>query len=59
MFISAKNPIIIHLLAMCKTLEDVNVHLKESFIFLSRIRWSLRTAQGEASALKGFSLEKI
>jgi len=59
MYISAKNPIVIDLLAMCKTLEDVNIHLKESFIFLSRIRWSLRTAQGEATALKGFSLEKL
>ena len=53
MFISAKNPIIIHLLAMCKTLEDVNIHLKESFVFLSRIRWSLRTAQQEIGELKG------
>ena len=42
MYISGKNSIIVHLLAMCKTLEDVNIHLEESFMFLSRIRWSLR-----------------
>lgn len=53
MFFSAKNPIVVHLLAMCKTLEDMNIHLKESFLFLSRIRWALRTAQSEASRLKG------
>ena len=53
MFFSAKNPIVVHLLAMCKTLEDINIHLQESFLFLSRIRWSLRTAQAEAARLKG------
>jgi hypothetical protein len=40
MFFSAKNPILIQLLAMCKTLADINVHLEESYIFMSRIRWA-------------------
>lgn len=40
MFFSAKNPILIQLLAMCKTLADINVHLEESYVFMSRIRWS-------------------
>jgi len=40
MYISASNPIIQHLLRMCKTLEDINVHLTESYVFASRIRWS-------------------
>lgn len=53
MFISSKNPIIVHLLAMCKTLEDVNIHLSESFLFLTRIRWALRKAQQELKQFKG------
>lgn len=40
MFIHSGNPIIHHLLMMCKTLEDMNTHLKDSFVFASRIRWS-------------------
>lgn len=40
MFFSAKNPILIQLLAMCKTLSDINVHLEESYVFMSRIRWA-------------------
>lgn len=59
MFFSAKNPIVVHLLAMCKTLEDINVHLQESFMFLSRIRWSLRTAQSEVARHKKFTLELL
>ena len=55
MYISGKNPIIMHLLAMCKTLEDVNIHLKESFMFLSRIRWSLRKAGEEAMRIPGLA----
>lgn len=53
MFFSAKNPVVIHLLAMCKTLEDINIHLQESFLFLSRIRWTLRAAQAEAARFQG------
>ena len=41
MLISSKNPVIVHLLMMCKTLEDINIHLYESYVFLSRIRWNL------------------
>ena len=53
MYISAKNPIIIDLLAMCKTLEDINTHLKESFLFLSRIRWLLIDAKTQAESVPG------
>lgn len=53
MYISAKNPIVIDLLAMCKTLEDINIHLKESFLFLSRIRWLLTSAQQQAESIPG------
>ena len=53
MFFSAKNPIVLHLLAMCGALDDINGHLAESFLFLSRIRWSLRSVQEEAKRLKG------
>lgn len=58
MFFSSKSPIVVHLLAMCKTLEDINVHLRESFLFLSRIRWSLRTAQAQVAELKAMSKGK-
>jgi hypothetical protein len=40
-FLSAKNPIMTQLVAMCATLEDMNKHLEESYVFMSRIRWSL------------------
>lgn len=40
MFLSAKSGIIKHLLAMCRTMEDVNLHT-QTFLFLSRIRWNL------------------
>ena len=39
-FFSAKNPILIDLITMCATLADINVHLEESYVFMSRIRWS-------------------
>lgn len=53
MYISAKNQIVIDLLAMCKTLEDINIHLKESFMFLSRIRWLLTGARQQAESIPG------
>jgi hypothetical protein len=40
MFFSAKNPILTQLISMCKTLADINVHLEESYVFMSRIRWA-------------------
>jgi len=39
-YFSAQNAILLHLLAMCSTIEDLNKHLKASYIFASRIRWS-------------------
>jgi len=41
MFISASNPVIYHMLAMCTQLSDINIHLRQSYLFLSRIRWSI------------------
>lgn len=46
MYISASNVIIQHLLRMCKTLEDINIHLADSYTFVSRIRWSVTDVQG-------------
>ena len=40
MFMSGKNHILRHLLAMCETLADINKHAR-SYMFLSRIRWNL------------------
>jgi hypothetical protein len=39
-FFSAKNPILVQLVSMCRTLADINVHLEQSYVFMSRIRWS-------------------
>lgn len=39
MYISSSNSITQHLLRMCETLKDINKHLKESYVFVSRIRW--------------------
>jgi hypothetical protein len=43
MFFSAKSRTLIHLLAMCETLKDINKHLTGSYMFMSRIRWNLTT----------------
>jgi hypothetical protein len=43
MFFSAKSRTLIHLLAMCETLKDINKHLAGSYTFMSRIRWNLMT----------------
>ena len=43
MFFSAKSRTLIHLLAMCDTLKDINKHLAGSYLFMSRIRWNLTT----------------
>jgi hypothetical protein len=39
-FFAAKSPVLQHLLAMCNTLAEMNTHLKNSYLFLSRIRWA-------------------
>jgi hypothetical protein len=41
MFFSSKSRTLIHLLAMCETLKDINKHLAGSYMFMSRIRWNL------------------
>jgi hypothetical protein len=46
MFLSSKNPMIIHLLAMCETLADINKHVG-TYLFMSRIRWNLYKTETE------------
>jgi hypothetical protein len=46
MYITSSNLIIQHLLRMCKTLADINTHLANSYVFVSRIRWSVGNVQG-------------
>jgi hypothetical protein len=46
MYFSSKNRIIRQLLAMCSQLSDINTHLKESYLFLSRIRWKFYNVKG-------------
>lgn len=35
-----RNPVVTHLLKMCSTLADINVHVEKSYMFCTRIRWS-------------------
>ena len=46
MFFSSKSRVLIHLLAMCETLKDINKHLAGSYTFMSRIRWNLVKPKG-------------
>lgn len=46
MFFSSKSRVLIHLLAMCETLKDINKHLTGSYTFMSRIRWNLLKPKG-------------
>ena len=41
MVLRPTNPVLVHLIRMCKTLDDINTHLKDSYMFLSRIRWKV------------------
>jgi mannosyltransferase OCH1-like enzyme len=41
LFFSSRSRTVKLLLQMCETLEDINKHLYESYIFVSRIRWSI------------------
>ena len=51
MYISASNVIIQHLLRMCRTLQDINIHLIESYVFVSRIRWA-ETGKSKTKTLR-------
>ena len=50
MYISSSNIIIQHLLRMCNDLADINRHLKDSYLFLSRIRWGETNKSAPAPA---------
>lgn len=39
-YFSSRSTVLIHLLAMCSTIEDINKHLDSSYTFASRIRWA-------------------
>ena len=52
MFIKPTNPVVLHLLKMCSNLGDINTHLEESYMFLSRIRWLLSSDTEEATERK-------
>lgn len=45
-YISSKSKIMWHALAMCKKLEDINSHIEGSYMFMSRIRWNLKSTPG-------------
>jgi hypothetical protein len=46
MYITSSNLIIQHLFRMCRTLEDINTHLEQSYVFVSRIRWHIGEVRG-------------
>jgi elongation factor P hydroxylase len=48
MYFGANNPVVYHLLMMCRTLDDMNMHFKQSYLFSSRIRgfWSKTNPPG-------------
>ena len=50
MFFSAKCRTLIHLLAMCETLKDINKHLAGSYMFMSRIRWNLTNPKNTSAS---------
>lgn len=41
MFFSSTSSIVFSLLSMCSNLSDINTHVTDSYMFLSRIRWDL------------------
>lgn len=41
MFFSSTSSIVFSLLSMCSSLSDINTHVTDSYMFLSRIRWDL------------------
>ena len=38
-YFNAKSQVLVHLVAMCGKLSDINVIIKDSYMFISRIRW--------------------
>jgi hypothetical protein len=40
-YFSSKSQVLIHLVAMCSNLTDMNTIIKDSYMFMSRIRWDL------------------
>lgn len=60
MFFSARNPVLYHLLMMCKTLDDINMHYRQSYLFSSRIRgYWLKTDRPVPTTEELAELEKI
>jgi hypothetical protein len=40
-YFNSKSQVLVHLVAMCSKLSDINVIIKNSYMFVSRIRWDL------------------
>lgn len=38
-YLSSKSQVLVHLVAMCSKLSDINTIIKDSYMFTSRIRW--------------------
>ena len=56
-FFSHKSRTLRLMLQMCETLEDINTHLRESYVFLSRIRWSLIQQGPSKKKVNPFEME--
>ena len=59
MFLSAKSKVLFHLLAMCKTLADINTHINGSYMFMSRIRWNLLKGNVIPAIKTGIDFKRI
>ena len=42
LYFGHKNPVVTHLVSMSRDLTDLNTHLMDSYIFVSRIRWNIK-----------------
>ena len=60
MYFGSGNPVVYHLLMMCRTLDDMNMHFKQSYLFSSRIRgfW-LKTDRPKMTAEAEKALKEI
>ena len=56
-FFSHKSRTLRLMLQMCETLEDINTHLRESYVFISRIRWSLIQQGPSKKKVNPFEME--
>jgi len=50
-YFTHKNPVVVHLVSMSRDLNDLNTHILDSYIFVSRIRWNLKNAPPETASV--------